>query len=98
MSKITIRETICWSSSHEPWTWGEVKERSVERGFQDDDLIELTYDEEDDNHTLVVERERFETNEEYNARIKLEEKYQRFKDKQDFNLYLELKKKFENGK
>ena len=101
MSRLTIRETICWSSSQDMWTWGEVKERSVDRQFRDDDLIELTYDEEDDCHILVVERERLESDEEYNVRTKLEQKakerYKVIKDKEDWNLYLELKKKFEGN-
>jgi hypothetical protein len=69
--------------------------------YQEDDLIHIGYEEDeygnDGGWFISVERERLETDEEYNERMKRNERFLEDSKKQRYERYLKLKEEFENG-
>jgi hypothetical protein len=63
--------------------------------YQDDDLIHIGYD-DDDGWFISVERERLETDEEYNERMEYNKRLLEDSKKRRYENYLKLKKEFEN--
>ncbi len=64
--------------------------------YQDDDLINIGYELEDGGWIISIERERLETDDEYNERMKHHEKFLENSKKQRYEIYLKLKEEFEN--
>jgi hypothetical protein len=65
--------------------------------YQDDDLIHIGYDDNYDGGWFIsVERERLETDDEYNQRMKCHERFLEDSKKQRYERYLKLKEEFEN--
>jgi hypothetical protein len=65
--------------------------------YQDDDLINIEYDDNYDGGWFIsVERERLETDEEYNERMKRNERFLEDSKKRRYERYLKLKEEFEN--
>ena len=62
------------------------------KDLNDDDVIDIGYT------TLLVTRPTLETDEEFNERVRDNEKYKEQFRKKRYSTYLELKKEFENGK
>ena len=69
--------------------------------YQDDDLIYVGYEEDEYGNNgewfISIERERLETDEEYNERMKRHERFLEDSKKQRYERYLKLKEEFENG-
>ena len=67
--------------------------------YQEDDLIHIGYEEDeygnDGGWFISVERERLETDEEYNERMKRNERFLEDSKKQRYERYLKLKEEFE---
>jgi hypothetical protein len=63
--------------------------------YQDDDLIHIGYD-DDVGWFISVERERLETDEEYNERMEYHKRLNEDSKKQRYERYLKLKEEFEN--
>jgi hypothetical protein len=65
--------------------------------YQDDDLIHIGYDDNYDGGWFVsIERERLETDEEYNERMEYNKRLLEDSKKRRYENYLKLKKEFEN--
>lgn len=65
--------------------------------YQDDDLIHIGYDDNYDGGWFVsIERERLETDEEYNERMERHERFLEDSKKRRYENYLKLKEEFEN--
>jgi hypothetical protein len=67
--------------------------------YQDDDLIYVGYEEDEYGNDcewfISIERERLETDEEYNERMKRNERFLGDSKKQRYERYLKLKEEFE---
>lgn len=91
MTKIKKWETIFHKYPEDYPTWKDIKH--IE--FQDDDRIRIDCDDEGD-FLIEVEREREETDEEYEKRMTGLEEGRKLLKKFRYNQYLELKKEFED--
>jgi hypothetical protein len=63
--------------------------------YQDDDLIHTGYD-DDDGWFISIERERLETDDEYNNRMEDNKRHLEYSKKRRYENYLKLKEEFEN--
>jgi hypothetical protein len=68
--------------------------------YQDDDLIQVEYAEDENSYDgewlILIKRERIESDEEYNERMKHHKKFLENSKKQRYERYLKLKEEFEN--
>lgn len=99
MKRETVQYNIFYEVKSKQFTWKDLK--SVQ--FQDDDIIDITYDEgyysENDSwdpyFIATVVRTRPETDEEMDRRIKKNEETQKELKERRRETYLKLKKEFE---
>jgi len=95
--KTLVKKEVFWKEQDNQPTWKDIKH--VE--FQDDDKIQITYDDYSDDHNddgwiISVERWVEETDEQFAKRLKeIEDNKERLK-KMRYESYLKLKAEFEN--
>lgn len=94
MEKKIIRKTVYtkYFGKTQP-KWKDIKDAFE---MQDEDLVTLTYDEDDEDWLFEVGREELESDEEYSARLARLESFNKWQKERKYKEYLELKKEFEN--
>ena len=102
MEKKTI-ETIVFEkvNTRKPFTWKDIKDFN----FEDDDIIEMGYvapwengpdNSGGDHYHISITRQRLETDDEYQRRLKREVKEAEELKQRRYQTYIKLKKEFEN--
>jgi hypothetical protein len=101
MEKKLITKTVFNLQSRKPILWKQVKDFK----FEDDDYVRMGYVEPwengpdnsgGDHYEVEVLREVMETDEEFNKRIRDEERDKKWAKERRYESYLKLKKEFEN--
>lgn len=95
MERKIIAETVYWKYFQKQPRWKDIQ-NMVE--FQDEDLVCLTFEESYDGGgewLFSVERERPETDEEYEERINRDKQWEEEQKERKYQRYLKLKEEFE---
>ena len=96
MERKIISQTVCWKYFQKQPRWKDVKKLF---DIQDEDFICLTFEESHDGSDgewlFSVERERPETDEEYEKRINRNKQWEEEQKERKYQRYLKLKEEFE---